>query len=117
MEYKELSRRKFLTNIALTTGGVALLTDKVFGMPAYIKHLDKPNSVFNGVQVGAISYSWRSMPCGVEDVLKYCQECNISAIELLGCYRRTLCRSAGVAFLSARRTQRRPKARAGCLLR
>ncbi len=84
MEYKELSRRKFLNNVALTAGGVALLTDTVFGMPAYLKNLGKPNSVFNGVQVGAISYSWRSMPCSVEDVLKYCQECNISAIELLG---------------------------------
>lgn len=71
-------------NAALALGGISLLTDKVFGMPAYIKNLDKPNSVFNGVQVGAISYSWRSMPCSAEDVLKYCKECNISAVELLG---------------------------------
>ena len=84
MNDKEFSRRQFLGSAALAAGGITLLADKIFGMPAYIKNLDKPNSVFNGVQVGAISYSWRSMPCSVEDVLKYCQECNISAVELLG---------------------------------
>ena len=32
----------------------------------------KPDSNFNGIQVGVISYSWRSMPSAAEDVLNYC---------------------------------------------
>ncbi len=84
MNDKELSRRQFLTRASLAVGGTALLLHDSFGMPAYIKNLGKPNSVFNGVQVGAITYSWRSMPGSAEDILRYCQECNISAIELMG---------------------------------
>ena len=30
---------------------------------------NKPNSEFGGVQVGAITYSWRSMPGSAEDIL------------------------------------------------
>ncbi|MPR33376.1 sugar phosphate isomerase/epimerase family protein [Salmonirosea aquatica] len=84
MNDKELSRRQFLTRASLAVGGAALLVHDTFGVPAYIKNLGKPNSVFNGVQVGAITYSWRSMPGSAEDILRYCQECNISAIELMG---------------------------------
>ncbi|MDH6356278.1 sugar phosphate isomerase/epimerase [Parabacteroides sp. PF5-9] len=43
----------------------------------------KPNSKFNGVQIGTITYSWRSMPSGLENVIKYCKESNISSIELM----------------------------------
>jgi len=45
---------------------------------------DKPNSNFNGVQIGAITYSWRSMPSSAEDVLNYCVQTGISSIELMG---------------------------------
>jgi sugar phosphate isomerase/epimerase len=44
---------------------------------------DKPNSKFGGVQIGAITYSWRSMPGGVENIIKYCKETGISSIELM----------------------------------
>jgi hypothetical protein len=44
---------------------------------------DKPNSNFGGVQIGAITYSWRSMPGGVENIIKYCKEAGISSIELM----------------------------------
>ena len=44
----------------------------------------KPNSKFGGVQIGAITYSFRSMPGSVDDLIKYCVACNISAIELMG---------------------------------
>jgi sugar phosphate isomerase/epimerase len=43
----------------------------------------KPNSKFGGVQIGAITYSWRSMPSGVENIIKYCKEAGISSIELM----------------------------------
>jgi sugar phosphate isomerase/epimerase len=77
------SRRRFITT-ALATTGAALLTNYVSGFPAIIRNLGKPNSVFNGVQVGVISYSWRSMPSSAEQILRYCIDCNISAIELMG---------------------------------
>jgi len=44
---------------------------------------DKPNSKFGGVQIGAITYSWRSMPGGIDNVIKYCKEAGISSIELM----------------------------------
>jgi sugar phosphate isomerase/epimerase len=43
----------------------------------------KPNSNFGGVQIGAITYSFRALPSSAEEVLKYCLDCGISAIELM----------------------------------
>jgi sugar phosphate isomerase/epimerase len=43
----------------------------------------RPNSRFGGVQIGAITYSWRSMPGSAEETLKYCLEDSISSIELM----------------------------------
>jgi sugar phosphate isomerase/epimerase len=45
---------------------------------------NKPDSNFNGVQIGAITYSWRSMPSTAQDVLDYCLRTGISSIELMG---------------------------------
>jgi sugar phosphate isomerase/epimerase len=44
----------------------------------------KPNSKINGVQIGVITYSFRSMPGSIEQLLQYCLACNINAIELMG---------------------------------
>jgi len=44
----------------------------------------KPNSNFNGVQIGAITYSYRGMPGTVEDLLKYLVKCGLSSVELMG---------------------------------
>jgi sugar phosphate isomerase/epimerase len=45
----------------------------------------RPNSKFEGVQIGTITYSFRSMPDqSAEAVLKYVVESGISAIELMG---------------------------------
>ena len=45
----------------------------------------KPNSVFNGVQIGTITYSYRSMlDQSAEATLKYILDSGISAIELMG---------------------------------
>lgn len=45
--------------------------------------LAKPNSKFFGVQIGAITYSFRALPGSAEETLKYCVQCGISAIELM----------------------------------
>lgn len=44
----------------------------------------KPDSKFEGVQIGVISYSWRDMSTSAEDVLSYCVRSGISSIELMG---------------------------------
>jgi len=43
----------------------------------------KPDSKFGGVQIGAITYSFRALPSSAEETLKYCVDCGISAIELM----------------------------------
>jgi sugar phosphate isomerase/epimerase len=53
-------------------------------LPSHAWSADKPNSKFNGVQIGTITYSFRSMPCSAEDILKYATTCGISSIELMG---------------------------------
>jgi len=45
--------------------------------------LAKPNSNFNGVQIGTITYSFRALPSSAEQVLKYILDCGISGIELM----------------------------------
>lgn len=84
MDNQDISRREFLSGSILAAAGMGLVSLPSFGMPAYIKNLGKPNSLFNGVQIGVISYSWRSMPSSAEQVLQYCIDANISAIELMG---------------------------------
>ena len=44
----------------------------------------EPKSKFHGVQIGVITYSYRSMPGSAEDLLKYITKCGISSIELMG---------------------------------
>jgi len=103
MQNQEISRRQFLGATSLAAAGIALFSGPTFGMPAYIKNLGKPNSLFNGVQIGAITYSWRSMPGSAEQILQYCIDCNISAIELMG--------PTGEAFAGAPAAPARPAGR------
>ena len=43
----------------------------------------KPDSKFNGVQIGAITYSFRELPGGAAETLQYSLECGLSAIEVM----------------------------------
>ncbi|GAB3518746.1 sugar phosphate isomerase/epimerase family protein [Emticicia fontis] len=80
-----VSRRQFLGTAATLVSGSVLASNSVFGAPAFIKNLFGPNSLINGVQIGAITYSFREMPDqSAEAVLQYVKESGISAIELLG---------------------------------
>lgn len=78
------TRRQFIGSAATAVAGLAFGTRSVFGAPAIITNLGKPNSKFNGVQIGAITYSFRSLPVNAEQVLKYCIDANVSALELMG---------------------------------
>lgn len=80
MKQNQSSRRKFITSSALGAAGLLFV-------PRFASALakpDKPNSMVGGVQIGVITYSFRSMPGTADDLLKYCLDCNISAIELMG---------------------------------
>lgn len=79
-----LSRREFLGKSAIAVTGIALTSHAVMGAPSILRSLGKPDSKFNGIQIGTISYSFRSLPCNAEQLLKYCLDCNVSAIELMG---------------------------------
>jgi sugar phosphate isomerase/epimerase len=46
--------------------------------------LSKPNSKFSGVQIGAITYCFRSLPSSAPELLRYCTELGISSVELMG---------------------------------
>jgi len=44
----------------------------------------RPSSNFHGVQIGVITYSYRSLPSSAEDLLKYILQGGISSVELMG---------------------------------
>jgi sugar phosphate isomerase/epimerase len=75
MIQKTISRFTFL---ALT----AMVLSTVF--TGCTSESNKPNSNFNGVQIGVITYSWRSMPSTAQDIISYCVQTGISSIELMG---------------------------------
>ena len=76
------SRRAFLYQSSLASLGFvfmgknALATNSLF--------LSSPLSTIKGVQIGAITYSFRSMPGSAEQLIQYCKEASITAIELMG---------------------------------
>ncbi|HVS91680.1 MAG TPA: sugar phosphate isomerase/epimerase [Mucilaginibacter sp.] len=81
MKDQHLSRRRFIGTTALAAAGVAFSSKFAFADSLFEA---KPNSKINGVQIGVITYSFRSMPSSAEQLLQYCLQCNINAIELMG---------------------------------
>ncbi|HXG57338.1 MAG TPA: sugar phosphate isomerase/epimerase [Vicinamibacterales bacterium] len=77
------SRREFgkLALAGLPAAAVLGRAESLFGAFAQTK----PNSLINGVQIGAITYSFRQMPDqSAEATLKYILESGISAVEIMG---------------------------------
>ncbi len=77
-----LARRTFLYQCSLASLGLfvaskSAIAENVFGF-------SNTNSLINGVQVGAITFSFRSLPGSATQLLQYCVEANITAIELMG---------------------------------
>jgi len=73
-----LSRRTFIG------GAAALAASSMIPGRARAASVAKPDSNFNGVQIGVITYSYRSLPGSAEDLLKYITQCGISSVELMG---------------------------------
>ncbi|MHC4177589.1 MAG: sugar phosphate isomerase/epimerase family protein [Planctomycetota bacterium] len=73
-----ISRRTFIG------GTAALAASSMIPDLAPATPVASPNSNFNGVQIGIITYSYRSLPGTAEHLLKYTTQCGISSIELMG---------------------------------
>jgi sugar phosphate isomerase/epimerase len=78
------SRRKFLYQTALTSLGIICAGQSSWAKNSIGLLVENPDSRVKGVQVGVITYSFRSMPGKPEQLLQYCIDSNISAIELMG---------------------------------
>lgn len=83
------SRRHFLGLSAAALAGVSLIPSLSScaggNAPAAPAASDgKPDSNFGGVHFGTITYSWRDMPGGLDNLIKYCRESNVSNLELMG---------------------------------
>ncbi len=82
MKKQYVSRRQFIGTSVLAVAGMALASKSAFASSLLASA--KPNSKIDGVQIGVITYSFRSMPNTIDDILKYCIACNINAIEMMG---------------------------------
>jgi sugar phosphate isomerase/epimerase len=79
------TRRDFLIKSTFAAAGLITAPTWLQGAPALIKNFNKPNSRINGVQIGCITYSFRSMPDqSAEATLQYIKDSGLSAIELMG---------------------------------
>ena len=79
------TRRDFLIKSAFAAAGLITAPTWLQGAPVLIKNFNKPNSLINGVQIGCITYSFRSMPDqSAEATLQYIKDSGLSAIELMG---------------------------------
>ncbi len=82
------TRRKFLGSSAILAGTL-LTVPSLLGMPSILQSCipshKKPNSLINGVQIGVITYTYRSMPDQTaEGLLQYIVDSGINATELMG---------------------------------
>jgi sugar phosphate isomerase/epimerase len=78
--HNPLNRRAFLGGAA-ALAACAVLPSSVFSAEATAK---KPNSVFNGVRIGCITYSYRGTPDSAQDTLKALLQDGLSEVELMG---------------------------------
>lgn len=79
---RTISRREMLGGAAAAAALAMTPRNALSGVAG--QPTGKPDSSFGGVQIGAITYSFRSLPGTAEDILKYVVQCGISSIELMG---------------------------------
>lgn len=77
-----ISRREFLLKGSIASAGLLLSGSVARSAPFLFGKV--PNSKFFGVQVGVITYSYRSMPHDIHQLLQYIVDSGISAVELMG---------------------------------
>lgn len=81
------TRRELLKSLCLGAAPLSCLLahrTRLFAAPAAVPAAGgRPNSNFNGVQIGIIApYSFRGLPSSAEDILRHLVEVGISAVEL-----------------------------------
>jgi len=99
MKEQNVSRRRFIGAGVLAAAGMAMASKNSFA--SAILAPAGPNSKINGVQIGVITYSFRSMPSSIEQLLQYCKDCGINAVELMG--------DAAEAYCGAPKYDRKPE--------
>lgn len=87
--FGEISRRKFLSTAAIAATGTLIPSVFSYGNSNTSRALDNvsnqiPNSQFAGVQIGAITYSFRDLKGGLEATLNACIDAGLSSVELMG---------------------------------
>lgn len=83
----KVSRRQFFGASAAALAATTLASGTLSscsggGAPVAVPALQE-GSKFGGVQIGAITYSWRTMPGGLENIIKYCKTAGLNSIELM----------------------------------
>lgn len=76
-----VSRRSFLAKGSMASLGL-FASGSAIARGLFLP--GKPNSKFAGVQVGVITYSYRSMPHDIHQLLQYIVDSGVSAVELMG---------------------------------
>jgi sugar phosphate isomerase/epimerase len=76
------TRREFLGRAAIFAASAMMPGRALLAEASAVS--SKPNSVFNGVRIGCITYSYRSEFSSAEDILKALVQDGISEVELMG---------------------------------
>ena len=76
-KHQTITRRNFLGTAVIAATALSVA-------PLAFSCTNDSGSKFGGVQIGVITYSWRSMPSKADDILRYCTEGNITSLELMG---------------------------------
>src|SRR5882762_9571478 len=77
-----MKRRTFLGNAGLAAG--ALLLPSSIAGSSRSGFLPNASNKLSGIRLGAISYSFRSMPSGAEDILGYLVKLGLNTVEMIG---------------------------------
>jgi len=71
--------------IFVVAKSLTIIVIAIFGIQASVIAVEKPNSKFGGVQIGTITYSYRSMlDQSLPAILNYVVQSGISSVELMG---------------------------------
>lgn len=80
----QVNRRELLGTMTAAAVTAALGPGSLRGAAFLQSDAKRPDSNFGGVQIGAITYSFRSMPSSAEQLLGYLTDCGLSSTELMG---------------------------------
>ena len=73
----KVTRRQFIGTTA-AAAACTMMAPYVMG-----QRRSRPNSNFNGVQIGAITYSFRALPSSIDDIIGYMVKLGLSSTELM----------------------------------